>query len=102
MRGIERYYFHKSRTPEWADKKKINAIYKKSKSLGAKHHVDHMVPLINPRVCGLHVEYNLEVLTEKANLAKGNHTWPDMWNEQSQLFDISFLIKCDNHQMRLL
>lgn len=101
MRGIERYYFHKSRTPKWADKKKINDMYRASKFLGSDWHVDHKVPLISPLVCGLHCEDNLEIILATVNIAKGNHTWPDMWNEPQQLFDISFLHECDNHQLRL-
>lgn len=85
MRGIERYYLHKQRTPVWADKKKINAIYHESKRLGDKFHVDHIVPLIHPGVCGLHCEFNLQIETAKENLQKGNNYWPDMWLEQQHL-----------------
>ena len=102
MRGIERYYLHKDRTPEWADKKKINKLYRKSKKLGSDWHVDHLVPLIHPRVCGLHCEDNLQIMLAIENIKKGNHIWPDMWNEPQELFDISFLHECNNHQMKLL
>jgi hypothetical protein len=60
--------------------------------------VDHIVPLVHPRVCGLHCEHNLAVITETENLAKSNHYWPDMWNEQRHLA----LECCKVHQMRLL
>ena len=63
-------------TPKWADIEQIKLFYKKAKQLtintGIMHHVDHIVPLKNKNVCGLHVEHNLQILTAKENLAKSN------------------------------
>lgn len=69
-------------TPPWADQEKIRRIYEMrdiaTEMTGIQHHVDHLVPLVSDRVCGLHVENNLQVSTATDNIAKGNRSWPDM------------------------
>lgn len=40
--------------------------------LGVKWHVDHVIPLRNKRVCGLHNAYNVAVIPALENLRKGN------------------------------
>jgi hypothetical protein len=65
--------------PDWADRKAIDAVYKAcadvTKATGIKHCVDHIVPLQGRRVCGLHVAYNLQILTAQENARKSNkHT----------------------------
>jgi hypothetical protein len=67
--------------PVWADLDAIAAIYREAKARGAGHHVDHIVPLISPRVCGLHCAANMQVLTATENLRKNNRVWPNMWEE---------------------
>lgn len=68
--------------PKWADDAKTLAVYtraaKKTRDTGIPHVVDHLVPLQNSRVCGLHWHVNLRVITAKANSAKGNRVWPGM------------------------
>lgn len=69
-------------TPFWADRRAIVAVYAEaarvSSETGVKHHVDHIVPLVSPLVCGLHAEANLQVLDNMTNRKKHNLVWPDM------------------------
>lgn len=69
-------------TPAWANKFFIEEIYdlanRRTKVMGFKWHVDHIVPLKSKKVCGLHVECNLQVIPASSNLRKSNIRWPDM------------------------
>jgi hypothetical protein len=66
----------KHATPKWADKNKIKQFYLKAKELtnltGIPHEVDHIIPLNGLTVCGLHVENNLQILTQEENRKKFN------------------------------
>ena len=66
-------------TPKWLTKSQrdeIRSFYTEAKRLtletGVLHHVDHIVPLRSDVVCGLHVPWNLQVLTAEDNLRKNN------------------------------
>jgi 5-methylcytosine-specific restriction endonuclease McrA len=59
----------RAQTPKWASKAKIRQIYT---NCPPGYHVDHIVPIKGKNVCGLHVEYNLQYLTNKENARKGN------------------------------
>lgn len=65
------------RLPKWANVEKIKEIYKEALLLKQKtnqdFHVDHIVPLRGKNVSGLHVEYNLQIISAKENMNKGNH-----------------------------
>jgi hypothetical protein len=80
-KGVRRKRAKGLATPQWRDSKKILAIYdlaqKISKATGIQHHVDHIVPITSRLVCGLHNEFNLQILPATENLKKHNKHWPD-------------------------
>lgn len=45
----------------------------RNKLTGIEWHVDHIIPLVNPQVCGLHVWNNFAVIPKVENLRKGNY-----------------------------
>jgi len=77
--------------PDWCSNDfQFKLIYGRAKimrSRGCNVHVDHIVPIINPLVCGLHVPWNLTYLTEKQNLCKSNKWWTDHPFENKDLFE---------------
>lgn len=75
-KNARRYAAKVKATPAWASREKIKEIYKLACERGME--VDHIVPLRSRRVCGLHCEFNLQLLTEEENNKKGNRVWPDM------------------------
>jgi hypothetical protein len=67
------------RLPNWITKEHLNQmeqIYYHAETIqkrsGIRMAVDHIVPLKNKKVCGLHVPWNLQIMDFSANCAKHN------------------------------
>ena len=70
-------------TPPWLDdwdRDYIVLVYdlarQITKQTGIKHHVDHVIPLRGKNVCGLHADWNLQILPATENAKKGNKCLP--------------------------
>jgi hypothetical protein len=70
---------HRQATPPWItrrQKSEMRALYQiaitMSKTTGELYVVDHIYPLRSDTVCGLHVPWNLRVITREENLRKSN------------------------------
>ena len=70
---------HREATPPWLTRKQkseIRQLYQiaitMTQTTGEQYVVDHIVPLRSHEVCGLHVPWNLRVITQEENLKKSN------------------------------
>jgi hypothetical protein len=70
---------HREATPKWLSRKQrseIRQVYQiaitMTQTTGEQYVVDHIVPLRSEVVCGLHVPWNLRVITQEENLKKSN------------------------------
>ena len=70
---------HREATPNWlsrTQRSELRQIYQiaitMTQTTGEQYVVDHIVPLRSHEVCGLHVPWNLRVITQEENLAKSN------------------------------
>lgn len=71
-------------TPPWISRKQkveVRQLYQiamtMSRTTGEQYVVDHIYPLRSEVVCGLHVPWNLRVITQAENLQKSNSLPPD-------------------------
>lgn len=76
---------HKDAAPKWLTvehKQAIRQMYitarQLTKTTGERYVVDHIVPLISDEVCGLHLPWNLRVITQEENLKKSNKLVDDL------------------------
>jgi hypothetical protein len=75
---------HREATPSWLTRKQkseIRHVYQAAitmtQATGEQYVVDHIYPLRSEAVCGLHVPWNLRVMTQDENLKKSNFLPPD-------------------------
>jgi hypothetical protein len=74
---------HREATPKWVtseDKLLMQLYYLEAaritKKLNERYVIDHIYPLHSDVVCGLHVPWNLRIITQKQNLEK-SYKLPD-------------------------
>jgi 5-methylcytosine-specific restriction endonuclease McrA len=77
--AMRRHAAKRQATPPWLAAEQnaaILAFYEAAVLLqihtGVSYEVDHIVPLRGKMVCGLHVPWNLQILTKRQNCRKGN------------------------------
>jgi hypothetical protein len=72
-------------TPSWVNSNKIQEFYDKAQRFNQS--VDHIIPLSNPLVCGLHCEFNLQIIPLLENQQKNNsfeiceHVFPNNFEQ---------------------
>jgi len=82
-RAEKQYRKMRRRGKVWQDQidiqSRIDDIYQTAKARrlnGEDVVVDHIIPINNPIVCGLHVPWNMQILTRAENSKKNNHFDP--------------------------
>jgi 5-methylcytosine-specific restriction endonuclease McrA len=70
---------YREATPSWLSaeqKLEIRFHYRMaiamSRATGIPHAVDHIIPIQGEEVCGMHVPWNMQVITQEENLKKSN------------------------------
>lgn len=69
-RGRVRRHHVTCAQPPWMKTAELAAVYARARESGMT--VDHIVPIHHPLVCGLHVPWNLQLMSARDNFKKGN------------------------------
>lgn len=80
LKNKGRYYLNNAKrravclqaTPSWLSQEDLDKMKAMFANRPKGYHVDHIVPLNSPVVCGLNVPWNLQYLLAYDNLVKGN------------------------------
>lgn len=76
--------------PDWVERGDLNLLKGWARAMtiftGELHVMDHIIPVNHPKVCGLGVPWNFQVIHWRANGSKGNTWEPD----QLELFGESY------------
>lgn len=79
----------KAATPPWVDQAEIEKIYEQADRISAEtsipHEVDHFYPLVGENSCGLHVPWNLQIITEDENKKKNNKSPEEFYSDRPRL-----------------
>lgn len=70
-------------TPKWIDMQEILRVYDEAcrrRAYGEDVEVDHIIPISGKLVCGLHVPWNLQIITAAENAEK--------WNKVNEAYDL--------------
>jgi 5-methylcytosine-specific restriction endonuclease McrA len=75
---VERDARVRQATPPWIDRIDILRVYEEAERISAEtgvpHEVDHFYPLAGKNSCGLHVPWNLKIITAIENRKKNNRS----------------------------
>ena len=67
---VLRYHRAERAKPAWVSQEEIDCVYAEAQYM--QMDVDHIVPLTNKTVSGLHVPWNMQLLYRRENARKGN------------------------------
>ena len=85
-KGMRRYASQTRQTPEWLTKPyrvEMEGLYQFCQ-IFQEFQVDHIVPIRGKQVSGLHVPWNLQVLTRSENVSKSNLFNPSAYPQQGK------------------